>query len=61
MSGDGVTAFVGTLTEGLSASNIWNTIAPIGGLIIIVTLIAVARRVINKNLQKTKTGGSGKV
>lgn len=57
----GITSFMSTLTTGLSATNIWGAIAPIGGLILIVTLIAVARRVLNKNLNSVKTGKSGKV
>lgn len=60
METTGLNAFVGTLTEGLSATNIWGAIAPIGGLILIVTLVAIGRRVLNKNLNAAKSGKAGK-
>lgn len=60
MSGEGLTGFVGTLTDGLSATNLWGAIAPIGALIVIVTLVAIGRRVLNKNLGAAKTGKAGK-
>lgn len=56
----GLTGFVGTLTDGLSASNLWGAIAPIAGLIVIVTLVAIGRRVLNKNLNSAKSGKAGR-
>lgn len=52
--------FVTELTTGLSAANIWGAIAPVAGLILIVTLVAIGRRIINKNLSASKTGKAGK-
>ena len=56
----GLTAFVSSLTEGLSAANIWGAIAPISALIIVVTLVALGRRVLNKNLSSAKSGRAGR-
>lgn len=56
----GLSSFVGELTTGLSATNLWGAIAPIAGLIIIVTLVAIGRRVLNKNLNSAKSGKAGK-
>ena len=56
----GISAFVNDLTTGLSVANIWGAIAPIAGLIIIVTLVALGRRVLNKNLTSAKSGKAGK-
>lgn len=56
----GIDAFVNDLTTGLSATNIWGAIAPIAGLIIVVTLVAIGRRVLNKNLTASKGGKAGK-
>lgn len=56
----GIDAFVGELTTGLSATNIWGAIVPVAGLIIIVTLVAIGRRVLNKNLTASKNGKAGK-
>ena len=52
--------FVTDLSTGLSTANIWGAIAPIAGLIIIVTLVALGRRVLNKNLKSAKNGSSGR-
>lgn len=52
--------FVGELTTGMSAGNIWGAIAPIAGLIVVVTLVAIGRRLINKNTNSIKTGKSGR-
>lgn len=57
----GVNAVTSELESGLSASNIWGAIGPMIGLVIIVTLIAIARRVLNKNLNASKSGKAGKV
>lgn len=62
MSGEtGLAGFIGTLTDGLSATNLWGAIAPIGALIVIVTIVAIGRKVLNKNLNSTKNGKAGKV
>lgn len=53
--------FVTTLSEGLSATNLWGAIAPIAGFIVIVTLVAIGRRVLNKNLNSAKSGKAGRV
>ena len=57
----GVDAVTSELETGLSATNIWGAIGPMIGLVIIVTLIAIARRVLNKNLNASKSGKAGKV
>lgn len=61
MSGDGMSTFVSAINTGLSMDAIWGAIAPIAPLIITLTLIAVTRYVINKNLGKTRGGKSGRV
>lgn len=58
-AGAGVSGFLSALTTGLSGENIWSSIIPVGGLICIVTLVAVARRTVNKNLNAIKKGKSG--
>lgn len=58
-TGAGVSGFLKELTTGLSGENIWSSIIPVGGLICIVTLVAVARRTVNKNLNAIKKGKSG--
>lgn len=59
-SATGLQGFVGTLTTELSAANLWGAIAPIAGLIAIVTLVAIGRRVLNKNLNSAKSGKAGR-
>ena len=56
----GLQAFVSTLTTELSVANLWGAIAPIAGLIAIVTLVAIGRRVLNKNLNSAKSGKAGR-
>lgn len=48
------------LESGLSSSNIWGTLLALTGFIIIITLVAVGRRVANKNLNSAKNGKAGK-
>ena len=60
METTGLASFVSSLTEGLSAANLWGAIAPISGLIVIVTLVAIGRRVLNKNLNSAKSGKAGR-
>ena len=57
----GVAAVTSELETGLSASNIWGAIGPMIGLVVIVTLISIARRVLNKNLNASKSGKAGRV
>ncbi len=56
----GLTAFVAELAKGLSAEALWGAIAPIAGIIVIVTLVAIGRRVLNKNLNSAKSGRAGR-
>lgn len=56
----GMETFLTSLTTGLAATEIWGAIAPISGLIIIVTLVAIGRRVLNKNLNSAKSGRAGR-
>lgn len=56
----GMTAFITSLTSGLSAEAIWGAIAPISAVIVIVTLVAIGRRVLNKNLNSAKSGRAGR-
>lgn len=57
----GVDGVVSTMTTSLSAANIWGTIAPIAAFIVIVVLVALGRRVLNKNLNNISKGKSGRV
>lgn len=57
----GMEEFMTTLTGSLSAGEIWGVIAGVGGLIVIVTLVAVGRRVLNKNLSAIKNGKAGRI
>lgn len=56
----GMSSFITSLTTGLSADAIWGAIAPVSALIIIVTLVAIGRRVLNKNLNSAKSGKAGR-
>lgn len=60
-SSTGAAGFVDSLNTGLSMTALWDAISPIAPLIITLTLIAVTRYVINKNLLKAKKGGAGRV
>lgn len=57
----GVSGFATEITTALSAENIWSAIIPLVPLIAVVTLVAVARRVANKNMDKLGKGKSGRV
>lgn len=61
MSGDAMEGFVSAVTAGLSAEAIWGVITPLVAIIIIVTLVAVGRRIANKNLKAVKNGSNGKI
>lgn len=61
MSGDGMDGFITAVTSGLSAEAIWGVITPLVAIIVIVTLIAVGRRIANKNLKSMKNGSNGKI
>lgn len=61
MSGDGMEAFVTSLTTGLNADAIWGAIAPVGALVIVACIVGITRRLINKNLNSLTKGKSGKV
>lgn len=52
---------VDTITEGLSMSKLWGTIAPLGGVIVFSVLFALARRVFNKNTNAISKAKAGKV
>lgn len=60
-SGEGMEAFVSTLTTGLDASALWSAIAPVGALIVVLVLFALGKRVLNKNVKSAGRGSGGKV
>ena len=60
-TGVGMDEFMTDLTTGMSAANLWGAILPLAGFIVIVTLFALGRRVLNKNLTSAKSGRAGKV
>lgn len=55
-----MTAFITALTTGLSADALWGAIAPIAPLMIIITLVAIGRRLAQKNLNSTIKGTGAK-
>lgn len=57
----GMTSFVSTLTTGLSADALWGAIAPAGALILVLTLFALGKRILNKNLKGANKGSGGKI
>ena len=57
----GMSSFVSTLTTGLSADALWGAIAPAGALILILTLFALGKRVLNKNIKGANKGTGGKI
>lgn len=48
------------LTSQFSGTNLWGAVAPLFGLIGAVTLFALARHVLNKNLKSVGKGTSAK-
>ena len=60
-TGVGMEEFMTDLSAGMSAANLWGAIVPIAGFIVVVTLFALGRRVLNKNLTSAKSGRAGKV
>ena len=61
MSGEGMEAFITTLTGGLDATSLWGAIAPVGALIIILVLFALGKRTLNKNIKSAGKGTGGKI
>lgn len=59
-SSTGAEDVAAALESGLSSANIWGTLLALTGFIIIVTLVALGRRVANKNLNSTKNGKAGR-
>lgn len=57
----GMQAFVSTLTAGLSADALWGAIAPVAPIMIIVCLVAIGRRLVQKNLNSGVKGNSAKI
>lgn len=60
MSGDGMQAFITSLTTGLDADAIWTAIAPVAALMITAVVVGITRRLVNKNLNSITKGKSGK-
>lgn len=54
-------AFISALTTGLSADALWGAIAPVAPLMIIVVLVAIGRRLTQKNLNSSIKGTGPKV
>lgn len=52
--------FISTLTTGLSADALWGAIAPIAPLMVIVVLVGLGRRILQKNLNSAQKGTSAK-
>lgn len=57
----GMAAFISALTTGLSADALWGAIAPVAPLMIIVTLVAIGRRLAQKNVNSGVKGNGAKV
>lgn len=53
--------YITAITTGLSSDAVWGVLTPIAGVVVIVTLIAVGRRVLNKNQKALKNGSAGKI
>lgn len=56
----GMQAFITAITTGLSADALWGAITPVAPLMIIVTLVAIGRRLAQKNMQSATNGRSAK-
>lgn len=56
-----MTDFITSLTTALSSTNLWGAIAPIAGLIGVVTLFALGRYVVSKNLKAVGKGKSARI
>lgn len=52
---------VSAINTGLSADNIWGSIALIVPLVLTITLVALGRKVANRNLNRATSGKSGRV
>ena len=56
----GMTAFISALTTGLSADALWGAITPVAPIMIIVTLVAIGRRLAQKNINSGVKGSGAK-
>lgn len=61
MEETGMAAFVSSLTEGLSATALWGAIAPAAALIIVLTLFALGKNIMKKNVNSANKGKGGKM
>lgn len=52
--------FMNAINSGITATSIWESIAPVGGLIVVVTLVALGVYVVNKNLRAVKSHKAGR-
>lgn len=52
--------FMNSINTGITATSIWDSIAPVGGFIVVVTLVALGVYVLNKNLRAVRTQKSGR-
>ena len=52
----GMEAFVTAITTGLSADALWGAIAPVAPVMIIVVLVGIGRRLMQKNTNSLMTG-----
>lgn len=48
--------FVSAITTGLSADALWGAIAPVAPIMIIVVLVGIGRRLVQKNTNSLMTG-----
>lgn len=53
--------FVGALSTGLSVDNVWGALVPAAGLVVLATVVAITRRILNKNTNSIAKGKAGKV
>lgn len=52
---------VTAINTGLSADNIWGALAMIVPIVLTITLVALGRKVANRNLSRATSGKAGKV
>ena len=57
----GAAAVAEELVTSLSVVNLWGAIIPFVGLIAVLVLFALGKRILNKNLKGAKNGTGGKV
>lgn len=54
----GMSAFIQKILETVTGDALWNTIAPIAGLVVVLILFKLGYNVLKKNVNSTtKTGG----